>query len=197
MAEAQDELLEHEYDGIREYNNPLPNWWLGLFYITIVFAVIYIPYYLLGFGLSSSEAYKQELSEAASMYQGASTAAAAGGGAPAQGGTAMESIKLDMSAAAVAAGKDIFAQNCLPCHGPQGQGVIGPNLTDNYWLHGNRDGDLVNTITNGVPEKGMIAWKAVLNPVKIQQVAAFVRTLAGTSPPNPKEPQGVLVPPGQ
>ena len=199
MAKERDELLDHEYDGIREYNNPLPNWWLWLFYITIIFAVIYTPYYLLGFGPSTSEGYQQEVADAAAMRAPAPVAATGGAAHDAHGHDSAEvqAVKLDMSAAAVAAGREVFVQNCAPCHGPQGQGVIGPNLTDNYWIHGNTDGDLVTTITNGVPEKGMIAWKAVLNPTKIQQVAAFVKTLAGTSPPNPKEPQGVLVTPAQ
>ena len=90
------------------------------------------------------------------------------------------------------AGKAVFAQNCVPCHGPQGQGVIGPNLTDEYWLHGNTYADIVTTITNGVPEKGMISWKATLGSQRIQQVAAYVVSLQGTHPPNPKPPQGQL-----
>ena len=92
--------------------------------------------------------------------------------------------------AAIEAGKAIFLANCLPCHGEHGQGVIGPNLTDNYWLHGNTYQDLVNTVTNGVPDKGMIPWKSTLNPTKIGQVVAFVMSLHGTNPPNPKPPQG-------
>lgn len=195
MAKERDELLDHEYDGIREYNNPLPQWWLWLFYATIVFAIVYIPYVVLGFGPSEAEEYQQEMS--AAKVAAAATAPAApeagngqaAGSAPAaapEGG-----VSLEGNAAAIAAGKEIFAANCVPCHGPQGQGVIGPNLTDNYWLHGNTYAQIVHTITNGVPDKGMIAWKATLNPEKIRQVAAFVMSLKGSNPPNPKPPQGV------
>ncbi|HEX9843972.1 MAG TPA: c-type cytochrome, partial [bacterium] len=94
------------------------------------------------------------------------------------------------NAEAIAAGRTIFLTSCMPCHGDKGQGIIGPNLTDKYWLHGNRYNDIVNTIVNGVPDKGMIAWKTALNPQKINQVAAFVMSIRGTNPPNPKPPQG-------
>jgi cytochrome c oxidase cbb3-type subunit 3 len=148
---------------------------------------------ILGFGPSEVEEYQQEMAAAkASTSAPAATASqpSAPSGSqpanPAPGGTSLEG-----NAAAIAAGKETFATNCVPCHGQQGQGIIGPNLTDNYWLHGNTYADIVNTITNGVPDKGMIAWKATLNPEKIRQVAAYVLSLKGTNPPNPKPPQGV------
>jgi cytochrome c oxidase cbb3-type subunit III len=205
MAQEHDELLDHEYDGIREYDNPLPRWWLWLFYGTIVFAAIYLPYYYLGFGLSSAQMYEQELAAARQQYPrlaavspGASApgAAAPAGAAPAAGhgeehkDTGLADSSVVGNPAAIAAGKGIFAANCAPCHGPQAQGIIGPNLTDKYWLHGNQFTDIVNTITNGVPDKGMISWKATLNPQKINQVAAFVMSIRGSNPPNPKPPQG-------
>lgn len=94
---------------------------------------------------------------------------------------------------AIAAGKGIYSANCSPCHGTGGQGGIGPNLTDDYWLHGHTRKDIVNVVTQGVPAKGMIAWKAILNPWKIQQVAAFVGSLKDSNPPNAKAPQGTKV----
>lgn len=198
MAQERDELLDHEYDGIREYDNPLPRWWLWLFYGTIIFSAVYIPYYLLGFGPSTSEMYEQEVQAAMERYprlaatQG-STESATSPGAPGQEPAAAVSLadpSVVGDAQAIAAGKEIYTANCLPCHGDKGQGLIGPNLTDNYWLHGNEFADIVNVITNGVPDKGMIAWKSTLNPQKINQVAAFVTSLRGTNPPNPKPPQG-------
>jgi cytochrome c oxidase cbb3-type subunit 3 len=198
MAKERDELLDHNYDGIQEFDNPLPGWWLGLFYATILFAVIFIPYYYLGFGPTSAEEYEQEMAEARAMYPGAAAVTPPGAGAPQPGGQAPQGAaappvalpSLRGDAAAIEAGKAIFTANCLPCHGAQGEGGIGPNLTDRYWLHGNTYDDMVNTITNGVPDKGMIAWKAMLNPEKIRQAAAFVYSLKGTNPPNPKAAQG-------
>jgi len=194
MPKERDELLDHEYDGIREYNNPLPKWWLWLFYGTILFAVFYIPWHWLGYGHSGAEEYQQEIAEAERLHPEAAAPAtpgdrAAQAGEPASGKAAL-APKLDPET--LEAGKAIFAQNCTPCHGPQGQGVIGPNLTDEYWLHGDSYEAIVATITNGVPDKGMISWKATLGPQKIQQVAAYIVTLKGTHPPNPKAPQGQL-----
>ena len=185
MAKELDELLEHEFDGIREYDNPLPGWWLWLFYGAIIFSVIYIPYYSLGFGPSSAKEYEQEMAAAPK----AKAAMPAPSGAPG-GGQPAAAASLEGDPDAIAAGGQIFATNCLPCHGPQGQGGIGPNLTDEFWLHGSTYADVVKVITEGVPAKGMIAWKAVLKPDKIHQAAAFVRSLEGSNPPNPKAPQG-------
>jgi len=190
MAKERDELLDHSYDGIREYNNPLPRWWLWLFYGTILFAMFYIPWYFLGYGLTGPQEWQQEVSEAAKQAPAATPSA----GAPQPAGTSTAAVAPapPRDAATLAAGKEIFAANCVPCHGPQGQGLIGPNLTDNYWLHGNTFADIQNTIVNGVPDKGMIAWRATLGPAKIGQVTAYVMSLKGSNPPNPKPPQGTL-----
>jgi cytochrome c oxidase cbb3-type subunit 3 len=193
MTAKRDEVLDHDYDGIREYGNPLPNWWLWLFYGTILFSVFYVPFYLLGLGPSSKEMYDAEQAEVETLRKAAPVAG--GMVAPAPGATqAPAQDSLEGNAAAIEAGQAIFALNCIPCHGPQGQGVIGPNLADKYWLHGNTYADLLNTIANGVPEKGMIAWKTTLPPEKIRQVAAFVLSLQGSNPPNPKPPEGKLYP---
>jgi cytochrome c oxidase cbb3-type subunit III len=204
MAQETDELLDHDYDGIKEYDNPLPRWWLWLFYGTVVFAALYLPYYLLGFGATSAEMYQQELAEARQAYPQAAAMAPAAPAAPAQAGAAQPGAAPTAAPAAasladasmvgnpqaIAEGKTIFLANCMPCHGDKGQGLIGPNLTDKFWLHGNKFPDIVNTITHGVPDKGMISWQATLNPSKINQVAAFVMSIRGSNPPNPKPPQG-------
>ncbi len=182
MARGRDELLDHEYDGIREYDNPLPRWWQWLFYGSIIFAAIYTPYYLLGYGDTNEARYQAELAAAAAARPAPQT----------QPGAGLPAVVLDMGPEAAAAGGEIFAANCAPCHGPLGQGVIGPNLADRYWIHGGTAADIVTVITEGVPEKGMVPWKSVLNPSKIHQVTAFVLSLAGTNPPNPKAPQGEL-----
>jgi cytochrome c oxidase cbb3-type subunit 3 len=98
---------------------------------------------------------------------------------------------LARDARAVAGAREIFATRCMPCHGPQGQGVIGPNLTDDYWIHGRTLVDIRRIISEGVPDKGMVPWKDQLKPDEIDALAAYVSTLAGTNPPNPKPPQGV------
>lgn len=184
MAQVRDELLDHDYDGIREYDNPLPRWWLWLFYGTIIFSAVYVPYYLMGYGASTQERYEAEM---------AAAEAARPAPPPRTGGGAEQpAAAMATGPEAVAAGKEVYVTNCAPCHGPQGQGVIGPNLTDHYWIHGDQPADIINVITEGVPEKGMVPWKSVLNPNKIQQVAAFVMSLEGTNPPNPKPPQGDL-----
>ncbi|MGN6542225.1 MAG: c-type cytochrome, partial [Ginsengibacter sp.] len=97
-----------------------------------------------------------------------------------------------LEGADVEAGKKIFTTTCSPCHGADGGGVVGPNLTDNYWLHGGTIHDIFRTIKNGVPEKGMKSWKDDFTPKQIAQIASFITTLKGTKPANPKEPQGDL-----
>lgn len=96
-------------------------------------------------------------------------------------------------AASLDAGKKIFTTNCVSCHGPEGQGGIGPNMTDNYYIHGGQINDLMATIITGVPIKGMISWKGILNEEQMNQVASYIMSLRGTNPPNPKAPQGELV----
>lgn len=94
--------------------------------------------------------------------------------------------------AEIAEGKNIFLTNCATCHGKEGQGGAGPNLTDDYWLHGGGIKNVFKTIKYGVPQKGMIAWETQLSPKQIQQVASYILTLRGTNPPGAKEPQGEL-----
>jgi cytochrome c oxidase cbb3-type subunit 3 len=94
-------------------------------------------------------------------------------------------------------GKKTFERVCSQCHGMQGQGGIGPNLTDDYWIHGAGMTNVTKSVKYGYPDKGMIAWRAELPPVEIMRVSSFVMTLHGTNPPNPKAPQGDLVAPAQ
>lgn len=179
-----DELLEHEYDGIQELDNDLPPWWLYLFYFSIVFAVVYmLHYHVLGTGPSSAEQYANEMAAAEARFA-----------ATTDGGDGMSAdLEPLTSEAALAAGKDIYTVNCMPCHGTQGEGGVGPTFADPYWIHGGQMADLVRIINNGVPAKGMISWKPILNPQQIQQVASYILTFEGTNPPNMKEPQGEKV----
>ena len=178
----RDRLLAHDYDGIEEYDNPLPGWWVWLFWATIAFSGVYVVYYHLGPGPSVHDQYAEEMRVA--------TAQAARAGAAA--GTVTEEAlgAIQKDAKLMTAAREIFAARCAPCHGPQGQGLIGPNLTDEYWLHGGKLTDIHRTITEGVPEKGMVPWKGQLLPDEIRAMAAFVGSLQGTNPPNAKPPQG-------
>ncbi len=179
-----DELLAgHEYDGIQELNNALPGWWLWLFYITIIFSAVYlVNLFVLGNMDKQSVEYDKEMAAAAIEL-----------------GDRQEEQVLDQNTvvlltdeASMKAGKEIYDKHCLVCHLSKGEGLVGPNLTDQYWIHGGSIGDLFEIITVGVPSKGMISWKDQLTPLHIQQVGSFILGLQGTNPPNQKEPQGEL-----
>ena len=180
----RDRLMSHGYDGIREYDNPLPGWWVWIFWVTIVFSLGYWAYYQIGPGPSVVAVYEAEMREAAARQPAAPSAGAV---------TDQALLALQKNAGAMAKGKEIFAGRCVPCHGDRGQGIVGPNLTDDYWLHGGRPSEIYHTITEGVPEKGMVPWKTQLSPEEIAAVTAYVGTLHGTNPPNPKPPEGQKV----
>jgi cytochrome c oxidase cbb3-type subunit 3 len=101
----------------------------------------------------------------------------------------METMQPSKDPAVLNSGKDIFERMCAPCHRPDAGGLVGPNLTDDYWIHGPLYKDNIRTIVNGVPAKGMITWKGILKPGEIQAVASYIYTLRGTKPPNPKPPE--------
>jgi cytochrome c oxidase cbb3-type subunit 3 len=181
--DGRDRLLGHDADGIEEYDNPLPGWWVWIFWATIAFSVGYYAWYQLGPGPSVLAVYEDEVKRVAEREARQAAAAAA----PTE--QALRALIGD--ARAMAAAKQIFESRCVACHGPQGQGLIGPNLTDEYWLHGGTVLDIRRVIENGVPEKGMIPWKGALQPSEIDAVSAYIAKLSGTNPPNPKPPQGV------
>lgn len=166
---------EHVVDGIEEYDNPLPRWWLYLFYLTIAFAGVYCVVYPSTWfwggtqGWSSSGQYEAAMAEA-------------GKAAPARTATTVspeEVARMAHDPAALAAGKAVFAKNCAVCHGEKAEGKIGPSLVDGTWLYGSEPSDLLETITNGRP-KGMPKWGKLLKPEEIQSVAAFVYSLRGS-----------------
>lgn len=178
MSRDTDELTDHEYDGITEYDNPLPRWWVWLFYGCIVFAAVYIPWYHFGPGPLMLEEYQAEMAAAVAAMP------------VKQGPSASDMTAARGDATRLAAGKDTFAKLCVACHTADGGGLVGPNLTDDFWIHGGAMADLVHVITEGVPEKGMISWKTQLSGAEIVNVAAYIKTLRGTKPANPKAPEG-------
>ena len=183
----KDELLDHNYDGIQEYDNPLPKWWLWIFYVTILYSVLYWANFIPGIGIGHGRmaTYESDV-EAARAKQ----AALAASQPAATSLTDDQLFALMEDPAKVAAGKATFMSNCSPCHRPDGGGVIGPNLTDSFWIRGARPTQILATVHGGVLEKGMPAWAQTLTPEQVANVTGYVLTLHGSHPPNPKEPQG-------
>ncbi len=247
----KDVLLDHDYDGIRELDNDMPSWWVYMFYVTIVIAVIYLLYFhVFNLGDLSREEYYKEMNPdyvetgpirnvtfespwyatdpditprmvakfadhvgenvsferlireakrranpeqlamlnedfpSDEIIEPVKLAAAT------SGPTKPTDLEPLTDAASLAAGADIFRQHCAVCHGPQGQGGIGPNMADYYWIHGGDINDIVHIINVGVPAKGMIPWDKTLRAEQIRQVGSYLISLEGSNPPNPKAPEG-------
>jgi len=159
-----DQLLGHaaDNDGIDEYDNPLPDWWLGLFYLCIIWAVIYTAHYHFVGHRSQVNELKAEMAAAQAKWP---QAPSGGGGAAGE---------LVVTTETVSAGQAIFQANCVACHGANMLGGIGPNLLDTLWIHGGTPADIQHTITVGVPDKGMLTWGPILGPEKVAQVAAYL-----------------------
>ena len=185
LEQEKDVLLDHNYDGIQELDNSLPPWWKYGFYITICFAVIY--FFRSEITHSAPGSHDEYVAE---MAQGEADKAAY----LAKAGNQVDETNVTRltDEASLAAGKEIFTKNCTPCHLIDGGGLVGPNLTDDYWLHGGNIKDIFKTIKYGYQEKGMKSWKDDFTPKQIQEVASYVKSLHGTKPANPKAPQGEL-----
>ena len=177
--------LGHNYDGIHELDNRLPPWWLYGFYICIVFAVIYLYRYHVA---QSAPLSKQEYEIAVAQGEAEKAAYLE----KAANNVDENTVKLITDKDQLAAAKQIFTTVCAACHTATGAGNVGPNLTDDYWLHGGSIKDVFKTIKYGWPDKGMKSWKDDYSPVQIAQLASYVKSLHGTNPPNPKAPQGTL-----
>lgn len=182
MSDADNNLMAHDYDGIREYDNPTPGWWKLIFLGCCVWAVGYWFYYHGGPGLSESESYDLEL--AALEETRAAVAKAEGTLDDAQ------LLTMSQDSAMVEAGKQVFAVRCASCHKPTGEGLVGPNLTDDKQIHGTKPVDILNTIKVGVPPKGMVSWEPLLKPEELKSVTAFVVSLRNTNVPGGKPPEG-------
>ena len=183
VEEEADIELDHNYDGIRELDNRLPPWWLYGFYITIIFAVVYLwRYHVAESAPLSEEEFKIAMQKAEVEKQAYLKKTA--------GNIDENNIKLLTEAIDMEAGKKIYEQSCTPCHGKNGEGVVGPNLTDPYWLHGGSVSDVFKSVKYGWPEKGMRAWKDDFSPKQMAQLTSFIISLNGTNPANAKQPEG-------
>ncbi len=178
----------HIYDGIEELDHPVPGWFQGIFYVTILFGVGYFFYYELGDGpLQSREYERARMAEEIALHE-----RQARSGGPKQLSEA-ELVAFVKDPERKKSGAAVYQGRCASCHGAQGQGGIGPNLTDDYWLHGAKMTEILTTISKGVLDKGMPPWESMLKPEEVHAVTAYVRSLLGTRPPDAKAPQGVLV----
>lgn len=185
MEQEADIDLGHDYDGIRELDNRMPPWWIYGFYLTIIVAGIYIWRYHIA---ETAPLSKQEF-EIAMKHAEEEKAAYL---AKAANNIDENTVTLITDKSAIDAGKNNFVQMCAACHGKAGEGIVGPNLTDDYWLNGGSIKDIFKTIKYGRPEKGMKSWQEDYSPVQIAQLASFIKSLHGTNPANGKDKQGDL-----
>ncbi|MBU2492056.1 MAG: c-type cytochrome [Bacteroidetes bacterium] len=182
LEKEKEILLDHDYDGIRELDNRIPPWFHAMFWGTIIFAVIYmISYHVIGTGNVQTEEYIAEVQAAAFERDILIRSGAF---------INEETVKFKGDAATLASGKEIYDKNCATCHGFKGEGLVGPNFTDEYWIHGGGIKNIFKTIKYGVPQKGMISWESQLDPTKMQEVSSYIISLEGTNPPNGKAPEG-------
>jgi cytochrome c oxidase cbb3-type subunit 3 len=166
MAGNRDVLLDHSIDGIQEYDNPLPTWWLGIFYFTIAFAIVFVPYLWIA-GWDQESQYDAEVAAAEVTY-----------------GAVVAEQRAALAAAGptpemIAAGQAIYAEKCVACHMADATGGIGPDLTDAEWIHGGTLPEINTTVREGVVEKGMLAWGPLIGEEGVAQVSAYVHSLGG------------------
>lgn len=184
IEKEKDIMMDHEFDGIRELDNTIPPWFNILFYGSIVLGVLYLlNYHVFKMSGLSAEEYSEEMKVASMQREELIRTGAF---------INENTVKLMKDDATITEGKNIFNTNCAVCHGPAGGGLIGPNLTDDYWIHGGGVVNVFKTVKYGVPVKGMISWQNQLNPKQIQAVANYILTLKGTNPPNAKQSEGTV-----
>lgn len=182
--------VRHVFDDIEEHDNALPNWWLGILWATLFFGLGYWLYYQgFGWGPDPLSAYRAEVAEAARRNAVAQGPGAASGPGEAQGSgsspgggapvNAQAILSLVTDEATQTKGKAEYARTCASCHGPDGAGLIGPNLTDKYWLHGSKPEQIRAVIAKGATEKGMPGWEQILGAERVTALSAYVLSLKG------------------
>ena len=178
-------MLDHDYDGIKELDNNLPPWWKYMFYGTIIFAFVYlIRFHITGSGELQLQEYESEMLAATE----AKAEALESGGEQ----LTEDNVTLLVDLDAITTGANIYKGNCATCHGALAEGLVGPNLTDEYWIHGGGISNIFKSIKYGIPAKGMIAWQSQFSPVQMQQIASYIISIQGSNPPNAKDPQGEI-----
>lgn len=186
IAQEGEVMMDHDYDGIKELDNELPPWWVGLFYVTVIFAVIYLLRFHVFDGDNQVAEFEKEMIAAKEQVEEYKK-------------TAPDMLTADQAvfsddAAVLAEGKKIFDTNCAVCHKPDGGGAIGPNLTDDHWILGGGMKNVFNTISEGGrPGKGMVPWKTNFKPSEIEKIASYVLSLNGTTPAEGKPAEGDII----
>lgn len=183
LDDEKDKLLNHEYDGIRELDNHMPVWWLWLFYFTIGWGFLYLVYYqFTDVGPDQHEQYEMEMAAAAEKY-----------GSPESNESDMASISWEFQEdeASLTRGKEIYMSTnnlCFTCHGNAGEGLVGPNLTDEFWINGCSADELAMNIATGFMDKGMMPYgsNAPISDDDMTDLISYIASLQGTNPPNPK-----------
>ena len=184
MAKYKDEIL-HDIDGIAEYDNPLPGWLMAILWGSIIFSVLYLAYYALSFGPSDHKnIYRREAVAARAALQAYYNAN------PLVPPSAATLLAGAVDPKVIALGKARFIKTCAACHGEAAQGLIGPNLVDDRWLHGGKVTQIFGTVARGVPAKGMPPWGRALAPKELAALVSYIRSIQGTRPAQPKDPEG-------
>ena len=189
MARYEDKIV-HDVDGIEEYNNSLPGWLQAIFYASILFSVLYIAFYALNFGDDSMEAELQ-----AETVAGRAAIQDYFDKNPLVPPSTEELLAGATQPEVLALGAERFAKTCASCHGDLGQGLIGPNLCDDSWLHGGKVTEVFQTIAKGVPAKGMPPWGRALAPEELSALVSHIRSIQGSNPANGRSPEGNPVAP--
>jgi len=184
IERENDIMFDHDFDGIKELDSKIPPWFSWLFILTIIFAAYYmIDYHVIGSGQVMQEEYNAEV-RTASLEKEALIKSGAF--------VNEETVTALKDPSGLETGRAIYENNCIACHAAEGGGIVGPNLTDDYWIHGGGIKNVFKVIKYGVVEKGMIAWQTQLNPNQIQEVASYVLSFHGTIPAAPKQPEGEI-----
>ena len=177
-------LFDHEYDVIKELDSKIPPWFTWLFYITILFGIYYmLHYHVFDTGKLMAEEYTEEMNIAEAEKEALMESGAF---------VNEETVTVLTEESALQSGKAIYNANCVACHANDGGGIVGPNLTDEYWIHGGGIKNVFKVIKYGVVEKGMISWQTQLNPLQMQEVSSYVLSLQDTTPAAPKQPEGEI-----
>ena len=182
LDREEDIMLDHDYDGIKELDNTVPPWFNFLFYGTIIFGIIYmLNFHIIDDTWSSDGEYQAEM-EVARIEKEVLI----------KSGALIDenSVEFKDDNVTLLEGKEIYVKNCVSCHGQNGEGLVGPNMTDEFWIHGGGIQNVFTVIKYGIPDKGMIAWETQLNPKQMQSVANYILSLEGSNPANQKAPEG-------